>query len=350
MIHVRGRGLRSLSDLILGLPGETLRSHLAGVNQLIDAGTHEMHNFQAMMLKGSELETLESRRKHQFTTRFRVLPKNYGIYGGEKVFDVDEIVVGTDTMSFADYLEARRFALTFSIFWNNSWFEDAVALAETFGVKPSEWIAAMRQAMEDDRGAVRRLMDDFIGETQRELFPTREACVAFYSQEENFQRLLTSEIGDNLMYKYRVIAAFYGWPEICRAAMAATRALLVARGAEQAITDFHALWQDFGRYIEMKHTHGTTAEELLAPRRTTLRYDIAGWLAAGMPRDARPFRLATPREFTFELAPDAARELDALLKVWTATLRGLTKGVTRMRTTSLIRQCRPLEGGAHAAA
>ncbi len=350
MIHVRGRGLRSLSDLILGLPGETLQTHLTGINELMDAGTHEMHLFQAMMLKGSELETAESRQKYRFDSRFRVLPKNYGIYGGEKVFDVDEIVVATDTLSFDDYLEARRYALTFSIFWNNSWFEDAAALAETFGVKPSQWIAAMRDAMEHDRGAVRRLMDDFIGETQRELFPTREACVEFYSQEENFQRLLTSEVGDNLMYKYRVMASFYSWPAICRAAMDATREMLLARGAAEAISDFQALWQDFTRYVELKHTHGTTAEEMLAPRRATLRYDIAGWLAAGMPRDARAFRLAEPREFVFDLAPDAARELDALLKVWTATLRGLTKGVTRMRTTSLIRQCRAIDDAPHAAA
>src|SRR5262249_23348054 len=137
MVHVRGRGLRSLSDLILGLPGETLESHLTGVCQLIDAGTNEMHLFQAMTLKGSELETVESRTKYRFDGRFRVLPKNYGIYADEKVFDVDEIVVATDTLSFEDYLEARCFAFTFSIFFNNSWFEDAISLAGTFGIKPS---------------------------------------------------------------------------------------------------------------------------------------------------------------------------------------------------------------------
>ena len=37
MIHVRGRGLRSISDLILGLPGERCESHLVGMHQLIDS-------------------------------------------------------------------------------------------------------------------------------------------------------------------------------------------------------------------------------------------------------------------------------------------------------------------------
>ncbi len=43
----------------------------------------------------------------QFDTRFRVLPKNFGVYGGEKVFDVEEIVVATDTLTFDDYTAGR---------------------------------------------------------------------------------------------------------------------------------------------------------------------------------------------------------------------------------------------------
>jgi radical SAM superfamily enzyme YgiQ (UPF0313 family) len=350
MIHVRARGLRSLSDLILGLPGETLESHLAGISQLVDTGTNEMHLFQAMMLKGSELETAESRAKYRFDSRFRVLPKNYGVYAGEKVFDVDEIVVATDTLSFEDYLEARRFALTFSVFFNNSWFEDAISLAGEFGVKPSEWITHIRHAMTRDAGGVGRLMEAFVAETRNELFPTREACVEFYSRPENFDRLLQSEIGDNLMYKYRVMAAFFMWPDVCRVAMEGTRELLAARGADRAIVDFNRLWSDFHAYVLHKHTHGTTREQLLAPTSDTLHYDIAGWVAAGMPHDPTPFRLPAPRKFEFALDAEAARELDGLITVWTLSLRGLTKGITRMRTTALVRGCRAVGPADHVGA
>ena len=342
MIHVRGRGLRSLSDLILGLPGETLNSHLTSINELLDAGTHEMHLFQAMMLKGSELETAESRGKYRFDTRFRVLPKNYGIYADEKVFDVDEIVVATDTLSFEDYLEARCFAFTFSIFWNNSWFEDAIHFAAQFGVRRSEWIKGMRDAIAEDCGAVRRLLDEFIVETRNELFPTREACVEFYSREENFRRLLRGEIGDNLMYKYRALASFFVWPEVCRAAMEATRAMLHRRGAAAQIPQLDPFWDDFSTYVEHKHTYGTERAALLGGTVATLGFDIEAWIEAGMPTDVEPFRLVPRRPFVFELDSDAARELSALIDVWTTSLRGLTKGLTRMRTTSLIRRCRPL--------
>ncbi len=341
MVHVRGRGLRSLSDLILGLPGETLRSHLDGIAQLIDSGTDEMHLFQGMMLKGSELETLASRRQYRFETRFRVLPKNYGVYAGEKVFDVDEVVVATDTLSFEDYLQARVYALTCSIFWNNAWFADAVAFARTFGIKASDWVATMSAALQRDGGETGQLLREFLRETCNELFPTREACVAFYSEPGNFERLQRGEIGDNLMYKYRAIAAFFRWPAVCATALEVTRELLQAHGAAAAIPDFDRLWSDFHRYVEHKHTHGTTRDTLLSGTRVALHYDIEAWIAAGMPHDAAPFRLPSPQPFVFELASDAASELDRLIATWSTDLRGLTKGITRMRTTSLIRHCRP---------
>ena len=65
-----------------------------------------------------------------------------------------------------------------------------------------------------------------------------------------------------------------------------------------------------------------------------------------MPRNTAPFRLAVPQDFQFELSAEAAVELEHLIEVWTTSLRGLTKGITRMRTTSLIRNCRRLGSSA----
>ena len=32
-------------------------------------------------------------------TKFRILPKQFGEYGGEKVFEIEKVCVGTNTMS-----------------------------------------------------------------------------------------------------------------------------------------------------------------------------------------------------------------------------------------------------------
>jgi hypothetical protein len=49
-------------------------------------------------------------------------------------------------------------------------------------------------------------------------------------QDENFQKLTNSEIGDNLMHKYQAVASLHLWPYLCKAAMEATRRMLLDRG------------------------------------------------------------------------------------------------------------------------
>jgi len=339
MIHVRGRGLRSLSDLILGLPGETLESHLEGIQTLIDSGTHELHLFQAMLLKGSELEMQASRDAAQMDNRFRVLPKNFGIYGGEMVFDMDEIVVATDTLSFDDYLVARKHALASTIFQNNSWLEDAVVLAEHLGLERSEWFMAVAEGLAEADGEVGKLVQRFEDETRGELFDSPEALYDFYSQPENFERLEAGEIGDNLMYKYRAQASFFAWPEVCAAGMAATRRLIEDRALDTQIPEFGVFWTDLARFVEVQHAHGTTPETILAPVHLELRHDLPAWVAAGRPADPSPFRLDRPTAFEARLPEESEREIRGLFDVWTTSLQGLTKGVTRIRAEAQRREC-----------
>lgn len=339
LVHIQGRGLRSNSDLILGLPGETKQSHISAIYKLLDTGVNQVTNFQLMLLKGSELETVKTRSTFHFETRFRVLPKNFGYYGGEKVFDVEEIVVSTDTLSFIDYVDCRKYALASVAFWHDDLLEPALRFAAKLGVGRSAWLIAVLSAMENDSGAMHDFLDGFVRETKGELFPSRQACVDFYSDETNFQRLLRGEIGDNVMHKYHAIAVFHIWPEICRMGMDVTRRLMLERGAAGDIPEFDEFWSDLHRYIELTHAWGYTEDEILGRARADFRYDIRRWLDDGQPVDVRSYRLAVPQEFEFRLSDEAVDGLQSALKVWTTDLRGLTKLVTRIQFCWQQRQC-----------
>ncbi len=342
-VHMRGRGLRSVSDLILGLPGETLTGHIKGLHSLLDGNIHQMHNFQAMMLKGAELESLESRELFKFDTRFRVLPKNYGVYEDEKVFDVEEIIVATDTLPFDDYITCRKWHLVSSVFWNDGWFEHIVNLARAHGIRNSEWWSRMLPAMENGSPAIRAFLDEYVAETKGELFPTPEACIAFYSQPENFVKLQSGEIGDNLMYRYRAIASFHIWDAVCDAAMGATRALFEEHGVHRKITDFDAFWADLTTYTRLMHASGHDRESILSSARATMRYDLAGWFAGGDLADPAAYRFARPTEVHFRLTEEGARELESALAVWTTHIKALSKMVTRIKVDWQVRQCVPVK-------
>ncbi len=341
LMHVRGRGLRSNSDLILGLPGESLQTHVDGIHKLLDSGVSQVTNFQLMMLKGSELETLQTRKQFSFKTGFRVLPKNFGIYGDEKVFDIEEIVTETDTMSFQDYLQARKYALVSVAFWHNNDLDAALDFAERLGVKRSEWLDRTLAAIEAPASPLRPFLDNFVRETEGELFPTKEACIEFYSREENFQRLLAGEVGENLMHKHNALSSFHVWPAICQTGMEVTRQLLVEGGGAQQIPNFEEFWSEFSRFMELRHAWGFTEEQILSSVWATLRYDFSQWLANGSPTDPTPFRLAEPTEMEFELTPGGKQGLSSALKVWTTHIKGLTKMVTRLKVVWQVRECRP---------
>lgn len=343
-LELQGRGLRQGTDLILGLPAETKDSHLKSLYSLIDAGAHQAHCFQAMMLKGSRLESKDSRGDYGFSSRFRVLPKSFGEYNGEKIFDVEEIVVATNTLSFEDYLTCRKHHFAFSVFWNDAWFSKPVEFAAKLGVTASTWLRRLVAELEKGRGPVPMLLQSFIEETRNELFESAETCIAFYNRQQNFNKLRRGEIGDNLMYKYRAIASFILWDEVCDFAMTVTRDLLLEEGADELVADFDTLWRDFTSYVKGAHASGLTADSLLAPFAVASHYDIHRWLAEDTPSDASAYKSNEQRHYVFELSSENAEELRAALKVWTSKATGLSKLVTRVRLTSQVRNPRLTSG------
>ncbi len=341
-VHMRGRGLRSNSDLILCLPGETVETHLAASRKLLNSGISQVTNFQLMLLKGSELETRESRQMFSFESRFRLLPKNFGVYGEGKVFDIEEIVVATDTLSFEDYITCRKHALCSVAFWRDDVFQDVTEFLGRLGAKRSDCWDAMYEELDRSTGAVQRYLEEFVAETKGELFETREACLDFYSREENFQRLLQGEVGDNLMHKYHALASFYLWPEVCLVGMSALRSVALANGGRERIEDFDRFWENLQEFLKLRHAHGRTEEEILSNSRGTFDYDISRWLAEGMPFGTRSYLLEQPAEMEFGLSNEGRAGLNAALQVWSANIKGLTKMVNRIQRAWLVREPQPV--------
>ncbi|MCC6293817.1 MAG: radical SAM protein [Bryobacterales bacterium] len=336
-VHMRGRGLRSNSDLILGLPGETLETHLAAFSKLLDSGISQVTSFQLMMLKGSELETLATRNMFKFESRYRVLAKNFWEHEGERDMDVEEVIVATDTLSFNDYVTCRKHTLCGVAFWRDDSFEDVIRFLCSLGLKRSECWRVMLPELEASLGATRQYLDSFVAETVGELFPTPEAVKEFYSREENWTRLLAGEIGDNLMHKYHAMASFIHWPEISAIAMRALRKLAEERGLDRQIPEFDEFWANLADYVRLRHAHGLSEEAVFADQSGTFIYDISSWLEDEMPADVSRYRLAEPSRVNFRLSPEGREGLEGAFRVYTFTVKGLTKLVNRIQRSWQVR-------------
>ena len=206
--EVRAQGMQSYGELILGLPGETKESFLNGIRDLMDTGVQRVSAHQLMLLHGAPLANPDSRKRFGLKTRFRIVALNLGNYLGEPVFETEEMVCETPGITFGDYLELRVFHLLLTIFYYEDNFEEAFKYAKLKGDLSSFAVMTLMQSMIDQAPRdFRKVIDDFVQESQEELFSTPEACAEW--ARAHFDQLIAGELGGNLMNKFSMIGRFF---------------------------------------------------------------------------------------------------------------------------------------------
>jgi len=326
--YIKGRGLKSSSDLILGLPGESLEKHLNSLEKLINSGTDKLNNFQAMLLKGSEMETTAIREKFNFTTKFRLLPKCYGDYFEEKVFDTEEIIVATKDLNFEDYLEGRRHHLAINIFWNYTRFKGLLKVAEQFGIMPWDWLKSVVTYIGENTSLpIHSFFETFVAETESELFSTEQEVIDFYSKSKNFEKLNTGETGDNLIYKYRTLALFYYWDEIVEAAISATISLL-PKGKYATLKQLLSEYTEFVRY---SYVYGKSKEIILQNHQHKFSYDLIRWSENNFPiEDLEEYCFEEKKTYSFELTKENKKNLEDAFKMWSFDPKSFSMFIRRI--------------------
>lgn len=93
------------TDLLIGLPGQTIKSHIESLKMAYDVGFFETATSEIRLLKGSRMEEDDYRKEHGIIEYFRLIPSAYGEYGGIKVMEFERIIRGTNTMAYKDFNE-----------------------------------------------------------------------------------------------------------------------------------------------------------------------------------------------------------------------------------------------------
>lgn len=286
--EVRAQGMQSYGELILGLPGETKESFLESIRELMRTGAQRISAHQLMLLHGAPMAEPESRRFFRFDTRFRLVARNLGKYLDEPVFEVEEMVIATPALSFADYLECRVFHLLLTIFYYEGNFEEFFAYLNQVGIEPFAVMRYMQSALPSAPPAFRRLIEDFVTESQEELFPTPEACLAW--ARENFDGLVSGEKGGNLLSKYSMLGRFYHLQEALRFLRDAIQGCAEAAGRPVDAAELESVL----RFLSSVSLHVPFEETLERTVVFDLDYDVPAWVAEGYARPLRDYRLANP--------------------------------------------------------
>jgi len=248
------RGKKTYSDVILGLPGDSLEKHKNSVKALVDSKYDNILSRQLILLKGSEMSSLESLEKYGFKTKFRILTKSYGCYNYKEnkniaVSEIEETVVGGKNLSYEDYIEARNFNLVTHIFYNHNFLQAFLKILDSSNIKRSEWLEKIFQVCKKD-AKFKKLMGQFQKESEDELWESKEDLIEHISKEENVKKIINGDYGSNLLAKYRIIAIYDYLKEICNIAQKITKQVLIEKNKNAAQLD--AFLEELEKYEFLK--------------------------------------------------------------------------------------------------
>ena len=200
-------GANTYSEIILALPGDSLNAHMDTIKKVMDAGFTNIFLFQLMLLPGTELATDASKKKYGMVTRFRILPRCYGNY---EVFqnrlvaaEIEEICVANNSLSFEDYLAARKFHLVVTIFHNDGIFAALLKLLRSLDVPVFRWMEILNQAALP--GTLKALFESFLKETADELWQNRQELERFIEKPKVIEKYISGELGNNLLFVHKTM-------------------------------------------------------------------------------------------------------------------------------------------------
>lgn len=347
--EVRARNLQSYTEVIVGLPGETKESLFRGVCELLESGTHHISLYQLMLLEGTELNQRAQRELHGFETRFRSLARNFGLYAGEPVFELEEVVISTNTLSFDDYLECRKLQLILEIYHREELFKELLEYVKQNGVSIGVFIMTLLGHLHEAPDEVQQLFADYVLEARNELFGSPEE--ALNDLRANYAKIASQEIGGNLLQKYSALGWFKALDPILLYGIQCAGALVVVKRRQDGHPfanverELHTIKQYLLSMVINILDIANQLQDMIVP----LEYDIEGWKASRYRLPLSDFKRSPVSDgaarhsddlYTFHVPAAHASYLREKLKDYSASVQAVGKQLTRIPLRDLRRQVR----------
>ena len=197
-------GSRTYSDVIVPLPSESLKSHLAGLRTLADLGVDIIQNHNMRLLAGAETNSQVTRERFEFRTQHRLMHGDAGEYkapDGEAIraFEHEESLRSTATMSEADLFWLRKLHFLVDFCWNIEVYRPLLSLAHLYGTNPIDILISLVASDE-----LTELFADFDARSRDEWFADASAIEEYFAVPENWARLLNREF-EKLNIQFSII-------------------------------------------------------------------------------------------------------------------------------------------------
>lgn len=109
-LRFRRDGVETYTDLLMGLPGETYASFLAGINQVIEEGQHhEIRFYNVYLLPNADMAQPAYRERYALKTVWNLYAESTTLKQQE-VYEKQEMVIATHSLPLSDWKRMRILA------------------------------------------------------------------------------------------------------------------------------------------------------------------------------------------------------------------------------------------------
>jgi radical SAM superfamily enzyme YgiQ (UPF0313 family) len=333
---IKEQGLRTYAEVILGLPGESYQSHVDTIHDLVSAKMEGIIVYSCLMLHGSELNTPSQRQKWELKTKYRLLHKAFTkLSDGKVVTEVEEVVVGSNTMSFNEYVELRKLAfITWTV--GVGYFYDSIIRflqqknVDVFNLYHN---ALKKSDLPDE---IVKIFQSFENHTKDELWDSSEELRNHYERDENYDKLLNLEDGINVVLTHHalIISKYMKqWNEF----IISTAYELISQNIKLDI-ETEKQFQDVANYCRGLSFNILGADRLNTNPVYEFNYDVEKWLSDNNDSPLSSFELNTPQDFTFCYSHDQTNLIDTSLNKFGDNLIGIARLLSDIPIPILLRK------------
>ena len=294
-------GLVTDSEVILALPGETYQTQISTLKKLLIAKLDYVMVYTCMLFNGSELNTPEQRKKWNFKTKFRILPRDFTtLRNGKKVIETEEVIVGSDTLSFEEYIELR--SLSFSIFVTNIGiiYDSLLKFSRQNNIEVFDVYFQMMKQIDSAPPSVQKIFDSVKNDMVDELWDSPEDIQAHYQEQKEYEKLLSGEAARNVMQYHNALVRYSCMDEWTQFAGNIVFGLLkrkkiISYELENQLKNIINYCIGLG--------HNTLGDDRMSTNPEFLfDYDIESWLTDKNNKTLNQFKLNKKRTVSFEFS------------------------------------------------
>lgn len=326
------------SEIILGLPGDTREKHFRSLRFGVENDVNHLRMFQAMLLSGTEMASKNTREQYGLVTKYRTIPGCLGFYpllGHEHaVAEIEEIIVGSDTLSSEDYADCRVMNLIVETFYNNAVFEEVFALLRSLGMSPFDCLIYLNDHQELYSDKIKGIIREFLEETTNDLYDTLEQAKEYVLTPEIMDRYIGGELGTNelLLHRAQLFSAF---DETCQLLIVAVKGSLEESGLFSPQVERYL--DELERFIVLRKAAPFTNTDGVYHGTFTYDFETISESNYLVNPNEMPIS-ASPRRFKFFHDEDQKHLISNQVKVYSDTPAGLGRLIQRSNLKLVFRK------------